>query len=1341
MDFAATGSASNPSSVHRSNSLAAFRFSSGSFCLDSSKCPSARRRRSSALRNELPAKELSDRLCSTWIERVFRKRDCIKFIPDVHSDRCRCGRLSSAHSQLALSRFTIAITKEAQVGGGHQKWSIAQHTQSSPTDSYGVIEFQGGNHPCTKMPDRLGQMFRQGLLKAAETTGAWIITSGVDSGVVRHVAKALDEAGISARMRSRLVTIGIAPWGVLRKREKLIGKDAHVNYDRHSFPLRNRHAALNDRHSYFLLVDNGTSGRHGADIFLRKRLEDFLARADELGYGSRRVPIVCVSLEGGISTLNTIWQYLNSHPPIPTIICEQSGRISDVLAYASNQVAADGSIEEECREKVEAWVCAMFQLDEADARSVTATVVACARMKNLLTVYRMQENGQSDADQTILLALLRGQNLSPGQQLSLTLAWNRVDLARAEVFREDNEQPIQSLNQAMMDALLLSRVEFVKLLLENGVSLKKFLTISRLEKLYNADPHRLSSLSHLCDYSEEDGRISLPEIGVAIEKLMGNAYRSNYTTREFKNRYEKQRGRRPHLTRIESLQLKLTSHKSTDDLQQNGKKQNTSVKDGSAECDFKHPFNDLMLWAVLTRRHSMARLFFLHGEHALPKALVAIRLFKCMSRWAASDYTEVEVSNQLRVFAEEFRDLSLELLDHCHDQDDMKTMRLLTAELPEWGAHTCLSLAVIANNKRFLAHPCCQILLAELWHGGLRFRNQSNIKVVLAVLFPPTILLLDFKTPARTSNRTAEHFGAVAVDDRRAVQRKLQHDHQPPGFRSLFYLSPYSMCLQLFNLSGGSRLFGKKSTAQPPAPNEPPERSAFLPNGGEPSKRVQIVSSRALSEDVQRDSIVETVGSVREKKSLRSYLNAIRSKFHLFYSAPITSFWIWSLSFCGFLFAFIYVLLIEFPKEVSRIEWFLFAFVVGHGLEHFRKLLVLESSSFVEKVQVFYNRYWNILTTVALLTYLIGFSFRFDKETAHTRSRVILASNSVLWHLKLFDFMSVHPRIVSYIIVMLLVTLMAFGVARQSITFPHEKWNWLLLRNIFYKPYFMLYGEVYAGEIDTCGDEGTNCVPGGWIPPILMTIFLLVSNILLINMLIAIFNNIFNVTNAMSQQVWMFQRFEQVLEYESTPIVPPPFTPLVHLYRLCRAIKKRFCRGRRAQKTVKSDAMDFAIKVELDSEELKELFDFEEDCLDDLSRRKFHCAFNSHHEQLKNEADISLKLHDIGDDNSRSSNSAANRRSRANRPAEIPPLQPRERRLPRNRNSVSFTEDLTQMSALSGAFLPAELNASLAAISAHHQLTSTTGTSQSTSVASSLLSLNQFGSPERPFVFSRPQSR
>ncbi len=42
-----------------------------------------------------------------------------------------------------------------------------------------------------------------------------------------------------------------------------------------------------------------------------------------------------------------------------------------------------------------------------------------------------------------------------------------------------------SLESAMMEALINDRVEFVKLLLENGVQMSKFLTIERLEELYN----------------------------------------------------------------------------------------------------------------------------------------------------------------------------------------------------------------------------------------------------------------------------------------------------------------------------------------------------------------------------------------------------------------------------------------------------------------------------------------------------------------------------------------------------------------------------------------------------------------------------------------------------------------------------------------------------------------------------------------------------------------------------------------------------------------------------------------------------------------------------------------
>lgn len=45
--------------------------------------------------------------------------------------------------------------------------------------------------------------------------------------------------------------------------------------------------------------------------------------------------------------------------------------------------------------------------------------------------------------------------------------------------------PKNALHNAMMESLMNDRVDFVRLLLENGVSMGNFLTIGRLEELYN----------------------------------------------------------------------------------------------------------------------------------------------------------------------------------------------------------------------------------------------------------------------------------------------------------------------------------------------------------------------------------------------------------------------------------------------------------------------------------------------------------------------------------------------------------------------------------------------------------------------------------------------------------------------------------------------------------------------------------------------------------------------------------------------------------------------------------------------------------------------------------------
>lgn len=64
----------------------------------------------------------------------------------------------------------------------------------------------------------------------------------------------------------------IAPWGVVENRQLLVGRKKDVTYLSIDQP-RSKFAVLNNRHAYFLLVDNGTVGRYGAEIALRHGLD------------------------------------------------------------------------------------------------------------------------------------------------------------------------------------------------------------------------------------------------------------------------------------------------------------------------------------------------------------------------------------------------------------------------------------------------------------------------------------------------------------------------------------------------------------------------------------------------------------------------------------------------------------------------------------------------------------------------------------------------------------------------------------------------------------------------------------------------------------------------------------------------------------------------------------------------------------------------------------------------------------------------------------------------------------------------------------------------------------
>ncbi|ELT97529.1 hypothetical protein CAPTEDRAFT_120255, partial [Capitella teleta] len=1101
------------------------------------------------------------------------------------------------------------------------RWSVEFHTEASPTDAFGTIEFQGGPHPNKaqyvrvahdtrpqellqllqsqwglelpklvisvqggianfEMQPKLKRVFRKGLLRAAKTTGAWIISGGTNTGVMKHVGDALGDTLVQSR--NNIITIGIAPWGVVHNRVALIGRDVMVPYHAVASPKSNN-VVLNSNHSYFILVDNGTVGKFGCEIILRRSLEKFVSqqkitmRSGHVGYST---PVVSLVLEGGSNTIRMALECVTDNPPVPIVICDGSGRAADLIAFTHKYAQDDGTMPQGLRDQLIATIEKTFQYSRQQAESVFIELMLCVKKRELITVFRMGEADQ-DIDLPILTALLKGQNAKAPDQLSLALSWNRADIARSHIFVYGQEWPEGALEQAMLDALIGDRVEFVQLLLENGVDIYKWLTISRLEDLYNLKQDSASTLRYLIrenvkvrrqgdrdaldiqflfisQHIPPDYRYTLYDIGQVMEKLMGGAYRASYCRRKFRAKYNAimKRGQHSISHLVTEVPIPMASEIPLD------------------EQGFQYPFSELMVWAVLLRRQKLAIFLWKHGEEALSKALVACKLLKSMAHEAEQDDLEIDVSQELRAYAREFSSLAVDLLQHCYEVDDDLTEQLLTYELPNWSNQTCLSLAVSASHRDFLANTCCQILLTDMWMGGLRMRKYTSLKVILGIFIMPTILFLEFKS-----------------------KEELQ-------------LMPQTVEEHLEELEDSDSDSGSSAETLPRFDVRPLTNGEMFNRG--------FISANAFTSP--------------KKSPLR-----LGKKIYEFYTAPITKFWMHTIAFIIFLSCFTYVVLVKTPVHPTLLEWLVISYVIGLTMEKFREVrYMLTCLCYVIIAMVAESECGDCrIIAIAMLHFAESFLLhvgRFPARCVNTRDAI--------YHMKpifALDVYELQPRCMTVnlfsvkdmlsFIVILLIMLMAFGVLRQSISFPDEEPSWYLARDIFLKPYFMLYGEVYAGEIE-CSDEPDaefKCVTGHWVVPAVMAIYLIVCNILLINLLIAVFNNTFLHVNSMSTQVWKFQRYSLVIEYELRPILPPPLILLCHIYLLIKYI----CRRCKQQ----SEYSDNGLKLFVTDECRERLHDFEEECLEDYFRNKDSVFQASAEERVRVTTDrvenLSLRLDDM----------------------------------------------------------------------------------------------------------------
>ncbi|XP_036140909.1 transient receptor potential cation channel trpm isoform X3 [Monomorium pharaonis] len=1185
----------------------------------------------------------------SWIEATFQKRECAKFIPSIEDEhRCCCGYSYTHHCGTGADVQSYILSENREKD--REQWSPGKNTHPFPTDAYGTIEFQGGPHPTKAQYVRLAhdtrpepivqllcrewnlglpkllitvhggrsnfelqpslkKILRKGLLKAAKTTGAWIFTGGTNTGVTRQVGDALLLE--RSQRQGRVVSIGIAPWGILDKSHELVGRGGEVSYDCVSSPWT-KYTVLNNRHAYFLLVDNGTGGRYGAEIVLRRRLEKYISNLKLQPYTHSSIPVVALVIEGGTNTIRAVLEYVTDDPPVPVVVCDGSGRAADLIAFMhkwrDGQTGDGEGPLEGVKEQVLETIKRTFQVSAEQASQLCSELLQCTRKKHLITVFRISQDRPQELDQTILTALFKSKQLSPAEQLSLSLIWNRVDIARSEIFIYGQKWPPGALEQAMMQALQHDRIDFVKLLLENGVSMRKFLSIPRLEELYNTKEGPSNTLGYIL----RDVRPNIPrgymytlhDIGLVINKLMGGAYRAQYTRRRFRMIYTKVMkrsggGHQQHMHRnscapnYNTRYYMGSSSGKSDSLTMSLLAETLPANRDTPLFDY--PFNELLIWAVLTKRQQMALLMWQHGEEALAKALVALKLYKAMAHEAAEDDLETEVYDELRGYGKEFENIALELLDYCYRQDDDQTQQLLTSELQNWSGQTCLSLAVTANHRQLLAHPCSQIILADLWMGGLRTRKNTNLKVIMGLFCPLYITRLEFKSREELQlmpQTQEEHL--IALEDEK---EDSDSEHSVPAGPDVEKHLRRSLSIR-----------NKSSSQQGVKALISNEHSTII-------KETIVQENGKVLTDID-DGIYRAYGfrpEYYDNKTTRPL--RLRKKLYEFYTAPITKFWANAIAYIIFLLFFSYCILVHMDDHPSIAEIYAIAYICTLGCEKVREIATSEPATLSHKFSVWAWNMWNPCDAAAIIFFQIGLALRLRHSTLDV-GRVIYCVDCIYWYLRILNILGVNKyfgplvtmmgkmvKNMIYFVVLLLVVLLSFGVARQAILNPNSVPKWRIVRDIFMEPYFMLYGEVFADNIDPdCGDEPgmAPCIPGRWITPAAMSVYLLVANILLINLLIAVFNNIFNEVNAIAHQVWMFQRFTVVMEYEQKPVLPPPLIAVCHVYLLLKYFLKHITQG----KSGTGETCDNGLKLFLEADDMERLYDFEEDCVEGYFREQ-----------------------------------------------------------------------------------------------------------------------------------------
>lgn len=341
-------------------------------------------------------------------------------------------------------------------------------------------------------------------------------------------------------------------------------------------------------------------------------------------------------------------------------------------------------------------------------------------------------------------------------------------------------------------------------------------------------------------------------------------------------------------------------------------------------------------------------------------------------------------------------------------------------------------------------------------------------------------------------------------------------------------------------------------------------------------------------------------------------------------NAPKTIYSYTFLSFIIYLILYAYVLTMEFCTLPRAPECALIIWTGTLVISEIQQISVHEGT-LRNRVSQWWREVWNQIDFLAYSLFIAGvvtkcatnnscewFSESDDccsmSLNSNLRiSQILYAVAFILLMLRVMEFYMVGknlgPKIImishmikdfGFFVLLYAILLFSYGTAAQALLYPNDPRTAVVTGNIFFRPIMILFGELFLPEIhgyefeglpspapdDTkCDEECTNpssvidflhdtvrCPNNHWFVQAVTVMYMFAANVLLINLLIAMFTYTFdrlqrNIDGDMDS--WNSMRYEVISDYNKRMPLVPPINVFSDIFRTIKNCYKQMTKGRR----------------------------------------------------------------------------------------------------------------------------------------------------------------------------------